>query len=56
MLQSAKGTESSTDTLSRVGKIAISSHLRVQNIDMALLLDDFESLMQINKVDSLMLF
>ena len=30
----------------------ISSHLHVRDIDMALLSSDFESLMQINKVDS----
>ena len=32
---------------------AISSHLRVRDIDMALLSGDFESLMEINKVDDL---
>ena len=58
MLQYAKGTDSSRDTLSSVGKFrhyvnnAISSHLRVRDIDMALLSGDFESLMEINKVDN----
>jgi len=58
MLQYTKGTESSRDTLPLLGNFrhyvnnVISSHLRVRDIDMALLSGDFESLMEINNVDN----